>query len=88
MAVLVVEVADASLDFDRERKRRIYAAAGIPEYWLVNLPERRIEVYREPASSTAGSNADYRQHAHYGSQESLSLLRIPGASIAVSDLLP
>ncbi|HUY91490.1 MAG TPA: Uma2 family endonuclease, partial [Pirellulales bacterium] len=45
---LVVEVADSSLEFDRSVKQRIYAAAGIPEYWIVNLDQRSIEVYREP----------------------------------------
>ena len=45
---LVVEVAESSLAFDRGRKRRLYAAAGIPEYWIVNLADRQVEVHRRP----------------------------------------
>ena len=45
---LVVEVADSTVARDR-RKRTIYAAAGLPEYWIVNLPEDTLERYTEPA---------------------------------------
>src|SRR5262249_58395264 len=48
-ALLVIEVADTSLRTDRGRKRTMYARAGIPEYWIVDLVHDRIEVYREPA---------------------------------------
>ncbi len=47
-AVLVVEVADTSLAFDRREKAALYAAVDIPEYWIVNLAERCIEVHRRP----------------------------------------
>ncbi|OJW22688.1 MAG: hypothetical protein BGO49_01550 [Planctomycetales bacterium 71-10] len=46
--VLAVEVADASLALDRGLKRDLYAQAGIPTYWIVNLVERRVEVFAEP----------------------------------------
>jgi hypothetical protein len=39
------------LEHDRDRKGSLYARAGIADYWIVNLPERRLEVYREPAQS-------------------------------------
>lgn len=45
---LIIEVADSTLEFDREEKIPAYGAAGIVEAWLVNLPEHKIEVYREP----------------------------------------
>lgn len=45
---LVVEVADSSLDYDRTTKQRLYAQHGIPVYWILNLPERRFEVYDQP----------------------------------------
>ena len=45
---LLIEVADSTLEFDREEKIPAYGAAGIPEVWLINLPEQKIEVYREP----------------------------------------
>lgn len=60
---LVVEVADASLSRDRSTKKRVYARAGIPVYWIVNLPERRIEVYADPTGP--GEHPDYRRHDDY-----------------------
>ena len=48
--LLVVEVSDSSLQSDRKKKAAIYARYGIPEYWIVNLTKRQIEVYREPAN--------------------------------------
>ena len=53
-ALLVVEVADDSLRRDRTVKRRLYARCGIPECWVVSLPDARLEVYRHPADD------DYR----------------------------
>ena len=85
-ASLVVEVADSSLAFDR-RKARIYAAAGIPEYWIVNLGERVLEVYREPRPADLTSAA-YTDHRVLGDGETLSPVARPDARIAVADLLP
>lgn len=45
---LLVEVADSTLLFDRKKKVPAYAQAGIPEVWLINVPDRQIEVYRTP----------------------------------------
>ena len=49
--LLVVEVADSSLHYDREVKMPIYASAGIPEFWLVNLKNKTIECYRFPSGT-------------------------------------
>lgn len=46
---LLVEVADSSVHFDREEKLPVYARAGIAEFWLVNLVERKVEVFRDPS---------------------------------------
>src|SRR3982751_959748 len=46
-ALLVVEVADSSISVDRRRKRPMYARAGIPEYWVVDLNADRVEIYRD-----------------------------------------
>ena len=46
-ACLIIEVAQSSLRLDRGQKQRIYAQAGVPEYWIVNVPERCIEVYTD-----------------------------------------
>jgi Uma2 family endonuclease len=47
--LVVIEVSDSTLEYDREVKMPLYAGAGIPEAWAVNLPEERIEVYSDPA---------------------------------------
>jgi Uma2 family endonuclease len=46
--LLLIEVADTSLAYDRQRKTVAYAASGIPEYWIVNLADRRVEVFSDP----------------------------------------
>jgi Uma2 family endonuclease len=46
--LLIIEVADSSLRYDQRVKSKLYGTAGIADYWIVNLPERQIEVYREP----------------------------------------
>jgi Uma2 family endonuclease len=46
--ILVIEVADSTIKFDRETKAPLYAAAGISEYWIVNLIDDRLEIYRQP----------------------------------------
>jgi Uma2 family endonuclease len=52
LAHLIIEVAESSLAIDRGRKRRLYASCGVPEYWIVNLVERCIEVYTQPEGNT------------------------------------
>ena len=51
-ALLVVEVADTSLAYDRETKLRMYAMAGVPEYWIVDVIGKSVEVYTEPSGAT------------------------------------
>ena len=81
-ALLVVEVSDDSLRRDRGVKQRLYARAAIPEYWIIALPEARVEVYREPSA------AGYRTVLVRRAGETLAPLARPTAAIAVSDLLP
>jgi Uma2 family endonuclease len=56
---LIVEVADLSLQRDRTLKKRLYAQASIPVYWIINLSDRQLEVYTEP--SGPAEEPDYRQ---------------------------
>lgn len=86
-ALLVVEVADTTLDKDHERKAPIYARAGIPEYWIVNLVDRRLEVYRDPIAPP-GQPARYRSSRTVTHTETISTLSTAQTSIAVADLLP
>lgn len=81
-AVLVVEVADTTLDFDRTRKQEMYARAQIPEYWTVSLVDRVLEVYRNPEGST------YRAALRLASGETIDPLAAPAAPLKISDLLP
>jgi Uma2 family endonuclease len=83
-ALLVVEVADASLQQDRITKAAIYAAAGIPEYWIVNLREGAVEVRRDPDRD----RALYRDVRTLHGGERVELAALPGATVAVADLLP
>ena len=87
--VLLVEVADASLAFDREHKGSLYARAQVPDYWIVNLADRVLEVHRDPAPS-AGAPYGWRfsTRRSLGAADSVSLLAAPRASILVADLLP
>jgi Uma2 family endonuclease len=83
-ALLVVEIARTSLPKDRLSKSRICAAAGIPEYWLINLRDDCLEVYRQP---DAGARAYAETHVvRRGAR--ITLAAFPDASVAVDDLLP
>jgi Uma2 family endonuclease len=83
-ALLVVEVADSSLKQDRLSKAAIYAAAGIPEYWIVNLRDEVVEVMRDPDPAQARYRA-VRSTAH---GERLELVALPGAVLDAAELLP
>jgi Uma2 family endonuclease len=61
--LLVVEVAESSLDFDRGEKLEVYAEAGIADYWIVNLIDQQIEVYRKPTGRTYQEKSIYRGDA-------------------------
>lgn len=88
-AVLVIEVSDTTLDFDRTTKAAAYAQAGIADYWIVNLVERILEVYRQPTSMPGQSlGFHYRSILRLAEGESISPLSAPNATIAVADLLP
>lgn len=85
-ALLLVEIADTTLRLDRTRKAGLYARAGIQEYWILNLQERVLEVYRQP-ESTRG-RFYYASVTQYTEDESIAPLAAPMAGIAVTDLLP
>src|SRR5438128_2006761 len=81
--LLVIEVADTSVEADRRTKIPLYARTGIPEAWLVNLPADTIECYREPGAG-AGGYASLRT-AKRG--ETLTPLQVPGIKLRVDDIL-
>ena len=79
-SLLVIEVADTSLSYDRNIKLSRYARAGVPEVWIIDLNRARIEVYREPEAG------GYRHSLFRGRGDFLAL---PGrAELAALDILP
>lgn len=86
-ALLVVEVSDTTIALDRNRKSSIYARASIQEYWIVNLAERCLEVYRDPISSP-GQASSYRSSKKFRPSDSLTPLAVPEAAVTVTELLP
>jgi len=88
-AVLVVEVSDTTLWFDRTRKARTYARAGIREYWVLDLVHRQLVVYREPISDPARRpQHQYSVVTILGPKDSISPLAAPRARVRVAKLLP
>ena len=86
---LLVEVAEASLDFDRRHKGSLYARARAPEYWIVNLVERVLDVYGEPVlAPEAHYGWRYRAVTTLQGRDFIAPLAAPHTRIAVADLLP
>ena len=80
---IAIEVSDSTLQFDHHDKLRIYATAGIPDYWIVNLVENQIEVYSDPQAATYQIRNDFA----VGSAVPLVLDGVT-VLIPVSELLP
>jgi Uma2 family endonuclease len=88
-ASLIIEVAETSLAYDRDRKGALYAAAGIREYWLVNLPERCLEVYRQCMPDAASfSGWRYGERQRLRDCDQVAPLVAPAVVIAIDMLLP
>ena len=81
-ALLVVEISDTTLAFDRGRKSTLYAEAGIQEYWIVNLVDGQVEVYCDLA------DGKYQTVKALKHSEDLAPRAAPAASIRVADMLP
>jgi Uma2 family endonuclease len=87
--LLAVEVADSSLRQDRTRKAGLYAAGLIPEYWIVNLRQRQLEVFRDPIQdATARWGGRYVTTFIVPADGHVEPLCAPGKQVAVRDLLP
>lgn len=79
--LLLIEVSDSTLCFDREQKRRLYAHHNIPEYWIVNLIDNCLEVYRQP------QDGDYLEKTVLGKTDHLHLQALPAIQVEVSSIL-
>jgi Uma2 family endonuclease len=80
-AYLIIEVAESSLTIDRGVKLRLYAKCGVPEYWIVNVAEKAIEVYTVPGEGT------YANVIRYERGQSLRLTQFPDVEVRVSDVM-
>jgi len=88
-ALLVVEVSEATLWFDRNPKANLYASANVADYWIVNLVQRQLEVYRDPLpDSSQLFGFRYNSRTILDPPDKVSPLAAPHASITVADLLP
>jgi Uma2 family endonuclease len=81
-ALWVIEVADSSIDRDRVEKAGIYATAMVPEYWVINVTRREIEVRTEPADGVYMRVTPYRQG------ESVSPRAFPELVLAIDEIMP
>ena len=81
-AELVVEISDTSLKFDTTDKGELYSAAGIPEYWVLDLNGRQLLVFRDPTANGYGTKFTV------AADGSVSPLAVPGALIRIAELLP
>ena len=79
--LLIVEVADSSVEYDHEIKIPLYAAVGIVEVWLVNITKEIIEVYRQPV------NGIYQEVGLVRRGESIAVQSLPNAKVDVNDVL-
>lgn len=88
-ALLIVEVADTTLAQDTTTKAELYATANIADYWVLDVTNRELHVFRDPVPLPAGLGATaYRTHLTLGPADRVSPLAAPNASILVGELLP
>lgn len=88
-AELIVEVSDSTLSVDITTKAELYATAGVPEYWVIDLVNRQLHVFRGPSALPKGLGASaYRSKQTFESVDSIAPLAAPNAAITVADLLP
>src|SRR5262245_41474580 len=86
---LVVEVSETSLAFDRGEKAGLYARGGVRDYWIINLVDRVLEVYRDPApDADAPYGWIYRRAERLVAPATVWLLANPDVRISVGELLP
>jgi hypothetical protein len=88
-AALIVEVAEVSLALDRAHKGSLYARAGLDDYWVLNLVDRVLEVYRQPvADALAPFGWRYASRETLGADAHITPLAAPTARVSIGDLLP
>ncbi len=79
---LLVEVADSTLNYDCQVKDKIYAKAGILEYWVIDLKNRQVHIFRDPQTT------DYASHLILAESQTVSPLAFPHVIIPIASILP
>ena len=79
---MIIEVSDSSLDYDTGKKAELFAAAGVADYWVVNIPERRVEVFRRPDGKR------YADRQVFRAPEEIRPLAFPKVVLPVELLFP
>jgi Uma2 family endonuclease len=79
--LLLVEIADTSIRYDTRIKAPLYAEGGIPEYWILNIPDDVLEVRRDPAGK------EYRQMELYKRGQTITPQHLPGTTLTIDELL-
>ena len=78
--LVVIEVSDKTLEYDRGSKLSLYAHHGIPEYWIVDVQAKRIEIFRDPGPK------GYTQEIQFGPPDVVSPQGLSGVSISVAEI--
>ena len=87
--LLIVEVADTTLAYDTTTKAELYATANIADYWVLDVVNRQLHVFRDPQPLAQGLGATaYKTHLTLGPGDTVSPLAAPHATVRVADLLP
>jgi Uma2 family endonuclease len=85
-AVLVIEISDSSIRLDR-RKTGLYAAAGVPDYWIVNVNARRVEIFRNPITDPNNEFGHrYTEHFEVDETANIAPLASPNSNVAIKSL--
>ncbi|WP_231886548.1 Uma2 family endonuclease [Methylomonas methanica] len=79
--LLLIEISDSTLRFDRQQKLRLYASHNIPEYWIVNLIDNCLEVYRQP------QDGDYLKKSVLTTADNIALVALPELQVSVASIL-
>ncbi|MGB3237867.1 MAG: Uma2 family endonuclease [Geitlerinemataceae cyanobacterium] len=85
--IVVIEIADSSLEYDRTVKLPLYAEAGIPQYWIFNLPESQLEMYSQPYQKVQGS-FDYSHRQILLPNSSVTLPELGDRTLDLSEIFP
>lgn len=86
-AMLVIEVSDTTLEFDQVEKAELYAKHGLPEYWILDVNARCLEVRRRP-EGIGQDGAKYGELTMYVANQAIAPLSAAESLVAIADLLP